>query len=65
VQESRRVYFAVDNDTPLAIEKKVGVAAGRIVYDNRRLYPTLNKISRLKPLTAIVLPLEETDSSFG
>jgi hypothetical protein len=59
VQETRRVYVSCDNETPFDIETKFGVDADRIVYDNRRLYPSLRRKSRLKPLTAIVLPLED------
>lgn len=59
VQKTRRVYVCHDNDTPLDIETKFGVDVDRIVYDNRPLYPSLRKTSRLKPLTVIVLPLED------
>ena len=59
MQKTRRVYVCHDNDTPLDIETKFGVDVDRIVYDNRPLYPSLRKTSRLKPLTVIVLPLED------
>lgn len=59
VQDSRRVYFARNNETPLVIAKKFGVPAGKIVQDNRQLYPTLQGTSRFLPKTAVVLPKEE------
>jgi hypothetical protein len=53
------VYFARNNETPLVIAKKFGVPAGKIVQDNRQLYPTLQGTSRFLPKTAVVLPKEE------
>lgn len=59
VQDSRRVYYARNNETPTMIAKKFGVSSGKIVYDNRQLYPTLEINSRLRPRTLLVLPKEE------
>lgn len=59
IQDSRRVYYARNNETPQMIAKKFGVSSGKIVYDNRQLYPTLERNSRLRPRTLLVLPTEE------
>jgi hypothetical protein len=63
VQETRRVYFALDNDTPLDIAEKFDVPVGKIVYDNRKNYNSLKETSLLKLLTAIVLPLKDFDTN--
>jgi len=63
VQETRRVYFAEDDETPLDIAEKFKVPIGKILYDNGQHFRGLKMTSRLMPLTIIVLPLEETDSS--
>jgi hypothetical protein len=65
VQETRRVYFAVDDETPSDIAGKFDVSVGKIIYDNQWKYRTLKRMSRLKSLTAIVLPLEETGEEPG
>ena len=60
VEGTRRVYFAMNNDTPLDIAEKFGVPVGKVMYDNRLMYHGLKERAHLKPLTVIVLPLEET-----
>ena len=58
-QDTRRVYVAKNDETPSIIAKRFGVPVGKVVYDNRPNYPSLRENTRLKPLTLIVLPLEE------
>lgn len=65
-QQTRRVYFAEDDETPVDIARKFGVSVDKVIYDNCVALPSLKKKSRLEPLTPIVLPLKDvarTESS--
>jgi hypothetical protein len=63
LQDTRRVYFAKNDETPSAIAEQFGVPVGKVVYDNLLNYGSMKENTPLKPLTLIVLPLEETVNS--
>ncbi|CAB9505537.1 expressed unknown protein [Seminavis robusta] len=55
-QRNRLIYFARDDERPLCIAEKFQIPVGKIMYDNRRVWPQLKTSSRLKKNTPVVLP---------
>jgi hypothetical protein len=53
----RRVYAALDNETPKQIAKKFGIDLKQVLRDNKRLHPGLVLHSKLYVRTKMVLPL--------
>jgi len=57
--KKRRIYYAIENDTPRKISKKFGIDVERILYDNRQLieYKDMLETSKLRQNSVIVVPL--------
>mmetsp|Transcript_5807 Transcript_5807/g.6749 ORF Transcript_5807/g.6749 Transcript_5807/m.6749 type:complete len:457 (+) Transcript_5807:192-1562(+) len=57
--KKRRLYYAIENDTPRKISKKFGIDVERIIYDNRQLieYKDMLETSKLRQNSVIIVPL--------
>jgi hypothetical protein len=54
--ETRRIYYAEDDEQPVVIADAFDIDVDCLLYHNRGNYPNIEKNSRLKPGTPIVLP---------
>ena len=55
-ERKRRIYAALDNETPKQIASKFSVALKQLLEDNKRLHPGLRTNAKLYTRTPIVLP---------
>jgi len=59
----RRLYAALDNETPKMIAEKFVLTLASLLKDNKQLHPKLGRHSKLFPRTAIVLPLTADEAA--
>jgi hypothetical protein len=60
--QRRRVYIALDDETPKQIAKKFGIDLKQVLRNNVRLHPGLVRSSKLYVRTKMVLPLLAGDA---